>query len=125
MVSRTHELNELYDGTLNSIVAYAFSTIALHTSNNEVFMYTKALQQPNADLFINAMQKEINDHESLDHWEIVCRNTIPPGMKTIQAIWSFKSKRFPDGTLNKHKALRARGHATMGCFLLGDLFPGG
>ena len=25
-------------------------------------------------------------------------------MKTIQAIWSFKCKRYPDGTLNKHKA---------------------
>ena len=25
-------------------------------------------------------------------------------MKTIQAIWSFKRKRFPDGTLNKHRA---------------------
>ena len=25
-------------------------------------------------------------------------------MTTIMAIWSFKRKRFPDGTLNKHKA---------------------
>jgi hypothetical protein len=24
-------------------------------------------------------------------------------MKTIQAIWSFKRKRYPNGTLNKHK----------------------
>ena len=29
---------------------------------------------------------------------------ISPGTKTIQAIWSFKQKRYPDGTLNKHKA---------------------
>jgi hypothetical protein len=28
----------------------------------------------------------------------------PPVHKTIQAIWSFKRKRFPDGSLNKHKA---------------------
>ncbi len=26
------------------------------------------------------------------------------GVKTIMAIWSFKRKGFPDGTLNKHKA---------------------
>ncbi len=26
-----------------------------------------------------------------------------PGTKTIMSIWSFKHKRFPDGTLNKHK----------------------
>ncbi len=87
MVSHTHELNELYDGTLNLIVAYAFSTIALDMSNNEVFTYTKAIQQPDTDQFIEAMQKEIDDNESRDHWEIVlCCNTIPPGMKTIQAI---------------------------------------
>jgi hypothetical protein len=29
---------------------------------------------------------------------------IPPGTKTIQTIWSFKQKRYPNGTLNKHKA---------------------
>jgi len=50
------------------------------------------------------MNKEIYDHESRGHWDIVRRSTIPPGMKTIQAIWSFKRKRYPDGTLNKHKA---------------------
>ena len=29
---------------------------------------------------------------------------LPIGTETIMAIWSFKRKRFPDGTLNKHKA---------------------
>jgi hypothetical protein len=29
---------------------------------------------------------------------------LPIGTKTIMAIWSFTRKRFPDGTLNKHKA---------------------
>ena len=101
MVSHIHELNELYDGTMNTIVSYAFSTVAL---DNKVFTYTKALQQPDADKFVEAMGKEVNDHESHDHWEIVRRSTIPAGVKTIQAIWSFKRKRYPGGTLNKHKA---------------------
>ena len=104
MVSRFHEVNELYDGTLNAIHTYAFSAIALDMTNNEVFTYTKAMQQLDSHLFIEVMAKEIEDHESRHHWEIVRRSTIPPGHKTIQAIWSFKRKRFPDGTLNKHKA---------------------
>jgi hypothetical protein len=29
---------------------------------------------------------------------------MPAEMKTIMSIWSFKRKRLPDGTLNKHKA---------------------
>ena len=32
------------------------------------------------------------------------KNDIPTGSKTIMAIWSFKRKRYPDGSLNKHKA---------------------
>jgi hypothetical protein len=99
-----HGVNELYGGTLNSICAYPFSTIALNMSNNEVFIYTKAMQQPDYAQFIEAMSKEIDNHKSCHHWEIVRRSTIPPGHKTIQAIWSFKRKGFPDGTLNKHKA---------------------
>jgi hypothetical protein len=102
--TRFHEVNKLYDGTLNSICSYAFSTVTLNMSNDKVFTYTKAMQQPDAPQFIKAMFKEICDHESRDHREIVKRSTIPPGNKTIQAIWSFKRKRYPDGTLNKHKA---------------------
>jgi hypothetical protein len=104
MVTCFHELNELYDGMLNGIHTCAFSAVALDMSNNEVFTYTKAMQQPDSAKFIKAMLKGINDHESRDHWEIVRRTSIPQGHKTIQAIWSFKQKRFPDGTLNKHKA---------------------
>jgi hypothetical protein len=103
-VTRFHEVNELYDGTLNSICSYAFSTVTLNMSNNKVFMYTKAIQQPDAPQFIEAMSTEICDRKSRDHWEIVKCSTIPPGNKTIHAIWSFKRKRYPDGTLNKHKA---------------------
>jgi len=32
------------------------------------------------------------------------RHDLPLGTKTIMAIWSFKRKRFLDGSLNKHKA---------------------
>ena len=68
VVCRFHEVNELYDGTLNSICAYAFSTLALDMTNNEVFTYMKAMQQPDAQQFIEAMDKEINDHQSRRHW---------------------------------------------------------
>jgi hypothetical protein len=73
-------------------------------SNDKIFTYTKAMQQPDLAQFVESMATKIHDHESHDHWEIVRYNTIPPGHKTIQAIWSFKRKRFPDGTLNKNKA---------------------
>jgi hypothetical protein len=46
--SHLHEVNELYDRMLNSICTYAFSTIAPDMSNNKVFTYTKAMQQPDS-----------------------------------------------------------------------------
>ena len=50
------------------------------------------------------MEKEIEVHETQKHWDLVKRESIPKGMKTIMSIWSFKQKRLPDGTLLKHKA---------------------
>ena len=50
------------------------------------------------------MEKEVEDHKGCGHWILVPHSTIPSGNKPIEAIWSFKRKRFPDGRLNKHKA---------------------
>ena len=54
--------------------------------------------------FVQAMEKEIEDNESRDHWSIVEQWSVPDTAKPIRAIWSFKQKRQPDGTLLKHKA---------------------
>ena len=62
------------------------------------------LKQEDKNDFIQAMLKEIKDHEDRGHWHLYERSKIPPGHKTILAIWSFKRKRFPDGRINKHKS---------------------
>ncbi len=62
------------------------------------------LKQSDARDFIAAMLKESSKHEKQRHWDVVPRSEIPAGVKAIQAIWSFKRKRFPDGSLDKHKA---------------------
>ena len=78
--------------------------LAAGKSNNEVYTFCKILKQDDAADFVKAMNKEVQDHESREHWEVIKRSEIPPGRKTIQSIWSFKRNRFPDGLLNKHKA---------------------
>eukprot|EP00956_Cyclotella_meneghiniana_P008617 scaffold11745_cov39-Cyclotella_meneghiniana.AAC.1 len=100
-INKFHECNELFDGTINHIHNYALAT---DLSNNEVFTYSQAARQSDRQQFIEAMAKEVGDHEEREHWELVLRSTLPEGAKTIKAIWSFKRKRFPDGSLNKHKA---------------------
>ncbi len=54
--------------------------------------------------FVLAMVHEVDDHEKRGHWTIMQHCNMPADSKTIMSIWSFKQKRYPDGTLNKHKA---------------------
>jgi len=98
---RLEEANELVYGTFNCLQHFAFTT---DIASNEVFTYHQACKQPDWHSFFEAMEKEIADHESRDHWTLVERSSMPRAAQTIRAIWSFKRKRFPDGRLNKHKA---------------------
>jgi hypothetical protein len=95
-----HRVNTLYDGTINCFSTLAQSSLA----SNETFNYKEALQQSDRIKFIKAMMQEVDDHEMQEHWTIMKCSDIPLGTKTIMAIWSFKRKRYPDGSLNKHKA---------------------
>ena len=90
-----------FDATINSI---AFHVFAAGKENNECFTFREMMKQDDRNQFVDAMQIEIDAHQTREHWKIIPRSEMPPEMKTIMAIWSFKRKRFPDGTLNKHKA---------------------
>jgi hypothetical protein len=100
-VHQCNVINANFDGSLNEI---HHMVLASGKVNNENYTFREMLKEDDASGFIKAMIKETQDHESQGHWEIVKRTSIPCEVKTIQAIWSFKRKRFPDGLLNKHKA---------------------
>jgi hypothetical protein len=54
--------------------------------------------------FFQAMIDKIQVHKQREHWTLMKRSKNPPDTKTIMALWSFKCKRYSDGSLNKHKA---------------------
>lgn len=95
------QVNENFDGTCNDILHHVYTAAK---ENNESYTFKEMLKQDDRMEFVEAMEKEISDHTSRKHWDIILRSTMPKDMKTIMAIWSFKRKRFPDGRLNKHKA---------------------
>jgi len=101
VLCRIDKANEHCDGTLNE---FHFISLLTDTSSNEVFTYHQAQKQDGWIQFVEAVEKEVEDHKGPGHWILVPRSTIPSGNKPIKAIWSFKRKRFPDGRLNKHKA---------------------
>ncbi len=80
MIKRFEEINEHYDSTTNQIHCLSFST---DISSNEVFTYKEPMNQEDAHLFVKAMQKEVSDHESRDHWTIVPCSTVPKTAKPI------------------------------------------
>ena len=108
-VTHFHNINLIFNGTINQCHHLIFSTVA---PNNDVFTLKQMLQLKDIRSFVLAMMKEVEDHESRDHWELVLRKDLPAGSKTILNVWAFKRKRHPDGTIYKHKA-RLNAHGGM------------
>ena len=59
-VARIHHVNMHFDGTFN-----IFSTFAMAALNdsNDVYTYREMLKQPDVSKFVEAMIKEVMDHE--------------------------------------------------------------
>jgi len=102
-------VNQLFDNTICATNQMIFATVA---ANNDVYTLKEMLRLDDITPFVNAMLKEIEDHEVRDHWEVIERSALPKGAKTILSVWAFKLKRFPDGQVMKHKA-RLNAHGGM------------
>ena len=74
VMDRFHEVNELYDGTLNHVHHIILST---KIGSNKCFTLQQATKQEDKLSFVEAMEKEINNHESRNHWSIIEQTTIP------------------------------------------------
>ena len=74
------------------------------TSDNDTYTFKEMLKQDDRTEFIKGIKVEIENHEQRYHWHLFDRSKIPKGQKFILAIWSFKRKRLPDGTIIKYKA---------------------
>jgi hypothetical protein len=74
-------------------------------SNNsrpvEPYSFQEALKSPQRDHWTEAIDKELNNLQSMGTWE-VC--DCPPDRKPIGSKWVFKIKRHPDGSIDKYKA---------------------
>ena len=99
------ELN--VDGSMN----YLHPLSLISQPSNDTFYFHQAMQEDDRDEFIKAMVKELEDHRKHNHWKLIHRSEIGDA-KTVKAIWSFKRKRRPDGSLLKHKA-RLNAHGGM------------
>ena len=83
VMHRFHEVNELYDGTLNEVHHLLYAT---DISSNDSFTFRNAMKQDDKLASVDAIKKEISDHEKGGQWSIVHRNTLPNKARPIKAI---------------------------------------
>ena len=103
-LSTTHQevpednlLNELHP--LATLISFPATK-----SDPDTMTLDQALREPNAHKFIKAMEREVADHVTRGHWEVVPNSVVPRGNKPILAVWSMKHKRDPRGAIIKWKA---------------------
>ena len=108
-------LESNFDGSINHLnpLAHIYMT---SQSNNEVYALKEIMHQPDRADFEAAMKKEVASMFEEKIWKRVPKlemkqfyeqqraQGINVKREQIMMIWSFKRKRHPDGTLDKHKA---------------------
>ena len=72
MVMLTHcgNMKTLFDASINECNAVIFNVL---TTNNDVYNLRQMLKLADIKEFVIAMQKEIQEHQDRDHWEILPR----------------------------------------------------
>ena len=91
---RTHELfteaaREQFDLQDQQLDPVAFATSA----DPDVMHLHQALGEPDRDKFIEAMDKEVQDHVKRGHWKIIHREEVPTDQRILDAVWSMRRKR--------------------------------
>jgi hypothetical protein len=89
------------EGTLSTLHPLAF---AAKVNNEDTPNYHQAMNGPDAEGYYEAMQKEMDQLEEEDPWEVISITEVPEGANILNSTWAFKRKRFPDGRVRKLKA---------------------
>ena len=92
--------------------AMAFTTELIYAyaatqADPDTMTLKEAMQEPDADKFLEAMVKEIDDHVTRKHWRLVTDDQMRRAGytgKPIMGVWSMKRKRNPLGEIIKYKA---------------------
>ena len=72
MATHYGQMKELFDSTINECQNVIFNEVA---TNNDFYTLRKMLKLSDSKEFVIAMQKEIDNHQNRDHWEIFVHGT--------------------------------------------------
>ena len=78
---------------------------AAKTRNDDTPNFREAMDSPDREGFLLAMQDEYNSLLNLDAWNVVPRSKAIKAKKRIfDSTWAFRRKRYPDGKVKRLKA---------------------
>jgi hypothetical protein len=102
----THSPSDTLQGEIEDIhpLAGLQAYAATKQRDPDTMTLERAMREPDAEEFIKAMEKELQDHTERGHWEIVPASLVPKTAKPINMVWSMKRKRDPAGDIIKWKA---------------------
>jgi hypothetical protein len=94
-----HEDDSLLQNEMMNPIAF------LSHANKDTMSFHEAMQAPDADEFIKAVVKEVNDHIESKHWELIPCKQVPKGEKILSSVWSMKCMQdIKTQKVNKYKA---------------------
>ena len=71
--------------------------VSFVASTNPDIMYVhKVMKAPNCNQFWKEMDKELDDHISHEHLEVIHKKDIPKGTKLLHMVWAMHRKRCID-----------------------------
>jgi hypothetical protein len=77
---------------------------ATHSDPDTMYMH-QAMKQPDKKEFLQAMDKEINDHVAKGHWKLIPKAKVPKGINVLDSVWAMRRKRkIMTGEIYKWKA---------------------
>ena len=83
----THNDQFILQGRLSNPIAFAAS------ADPDIMYYHQAMKEPDHEQFRQSVQKEIQDHKTNQHWEIIPKQDIPPNTKLLDMVWAMQRKR--------------------------------
>jgi hypothetical protein len=52
----------------------------------DIMYFQQALNQPDAEQFVHANVKEVNEHIKNHHWALVTRDTVPDNAQIVPSV---------------------------------------
>jgi hypothetical protein len=105
-VNALQKHNEEFDPGINNVLLNNLDPTfyAMQMQNPDVLTHAQMKRQVDTIKFVEAQQPEIDGLMDINTFEFIPKINLPPRMRYLDLLWTYRRKRSPDGSLKKYKA---------------------